>query len=398
MKTIKLILFGLLFAGLASIGVTDAHDLSSTLPIYGAVEVISLFIPSGVLGVNSYADTVLLAAQAWINQNNNKKFEQRKTNTNVMEVFLKDREFTVPSLAAIRMAETQATEAFFYKKGETTITTTKSCDPVGQSGATGKVSLSWLQSGFVVTKSELQFDGNQVDPVAALANNLWDRENDFWTALDQEMLDFLETNKSGVNMADGQSGSFDATNDIMAIDKSNSPIFYSIVSAHMSLNNYNPDYNEVYSTMWKANRFRNMAQGQGNQENLQFQFTGFQSYESNLVEIGVIGGNNYTSIHYIVPDGGVAILDWNRPLNRRTKVSGDKTWFTMQSIHRPQFTFDVFKRSSCADTTTIGGGVQDYTEVWEFTLNYAFGIQPMTNAGETPIFKYGILDSDTFVS
>lgn len=391
------LLFALMVAIIpAGMGV---DPVSSVLCSYIGVELLSLVAPVGVLGADVYADTVLQAARAFLKDENNKKFQLRPNFTKILNVFLKDREYTIPALSSIKQATTQTTTAMYLKTKDFTISSSKSCAPTGEQSGSGSVNLTWTQKGFKIYTSFKQHAGNEVNMGRALANDLYNAEASFWTrssGIDAALLTYLETNKSGVN--NGSSGTFDSTNDIMWVSNANKNRFYNLVTADMQMNNYMPIYNEVHNTAWTAEQQYYVNQGAGNSINTQFQFSGFEFMPSNLISVGTIGGNTYGSIHYIVPDGGVAILDWNDPLNRAGKVSGNKSWSTFQSIFHPEFTFDLYKVSDCADTSSDGGATQDYTEVWEFTLNYALAKQPISVATEEAIFKYGIADDNTFVS
>lgn len=389
-----------LLALCASVAFTGSP--SYTLHFAIGIEGLSLLtslLPKGILGADVYADTVLQAARAFIKDENNKKFQLRPNFSKILEIFKKDREYTVPSLSAIRQASTQATTALYLKKKDFTINTSKSCTPTGEQSGSGKVDLTWVERGFTIYTSFKQHGGNEVSMARALSNDLFNAEASFWTGangIDSLLLAYLEANKSGANA--GSSGTFDATNDIMWIANSNKNRFYNLVTADMQMNNYMPIYNDAHNTAWTAEQQYFVNQGAGNSVNTQFQFAGFEFMPSNLIVPGTIGSNTYISTHYMVPDGGVAILDWNNPLNREGRVSGNESWGTFQSIFHPEFTFDLFKVTGCDNTTEDGGGTQDYTEKWEFTLTYALAKQPIAAAGETPIFKYGVADDSTFVS
>jgi hypothetical protein len=343
-----------------------------------------------------YSDTVLLAARAFIKNKNNKKFQLRPNFTNLLGIFLKDREYSIPSLSALRSATTQTTTALYLKKKTFTVGTAKDCTPSGEKSGSARVDLTWSYRDVKIATSYKQHAGNEVSMAAAFANDLYNGEVSLWEAVDAVLLAYLETNKSGVN--NGQSGTFDTAHDIMSIAPANKDYFYNLVTSDMKLNNYNPMYLEAYNTFWEADQRRIAAQGAGNNTNTSFQFSGFEFFGSNLIGIGGIGSTNYGSVHYIVPEGGVAILDWNDPLNRKGQVSGEKVWGTYQSILRPEFTFDLFRLSACADTSADGGGTQDYTENWALGLNFATAKQPVPTTDETPIYKYGIRTTTNFPS
>ncbi len=350
-----------------------------------------------LMGANVYVDTALLDAQAFIKADPLKRFQLRKELTEALPIFEKDREFTIPNLASIRSSTTRATTALYLKNKDFTEIGSKSCDPSGETSGSSSVPINWAKKTYAMSFNEKQFDGNQVSIDQARAIDLWNLEKTLWKDVDQAAIDYLETNRSAIN--NGESGSFDTVNDIMAINASDADEFYNLVGADMQINNYNPMYSDLFNTMWGANKNFIFAQGAGNDTNLEFQNVGFNYYRSNLISGNVtIGNNTYTSIHYVVPDQAVAVLDWNESLNVRTKQSADKFWFTMDSSMRPGYKFDVFKKTGCGDTTSSGGAPQDYTEVWEITIWYAFAKQPLSGVNETGIFKYGILDGDSFSS
>jgi len=372
------------------------QNLFGALPIGIALYAIGEALPSGIAGANAYAETVLQDARAFIKADANKKFQLRPEFTKAMDIFLRDRDFTLPNLGTLRQATTQATTALYLKKKAFTVGTTKGCSPSGEQSGSGSVALTWGTKNVIIKTNFKQHAGNEVAQARALANDLYNAEVSLWTNIDQDLIDYLNTNRSGVNA--GGSGTFDAVNDIMAVTLANENYFYNLVTADMQKNNYSPSFLELHDTMWTAKQRQYVNQGAGNSANTAFQFAGFEFFPSNLITPGTIGGNTYTSLHYIVPAGGVAIVDWNDPLNRANKVSGEKSWTTMQSLLRPEFTFDVYKISDCADTSADGGGTQDFTETWEISFNYAKAVQPISVATETPIFKYGVMDDNTFAS
>ena len=156
----------------------------------------------------------------------------------------------------------------------------------------------------------------------------------------------------------------------------------------MALNNYNPTFQEYANTMWASDKQHFNAQGSGNDENLSYQQAmGFDTMYSN----NITPATYYETTNYIVPTGGVALVTWNDPLNREGKVVGAESWSTYESMVFPGIKFDVFAKEGCADTTSLGGGLQDSVINYEFILNYSINKQPLTTG--TPIFKYAILSS-----
>jgi hypothetical protein len=360
------------------------------------VELGSLIAPTNVAGANTFADSVLQEARGIITKDK-QNFNLRPIMTNILPMFTNKREFTVPDLAKIKESDIQETSALYLKKGAFTINTDKTCTPAGETTGSAKVDVEWQKLGFAVRSANKPFRNNVFKKATVLAHDLYRAELAFWEELDQVLLDYLEANKSSVNLGT-RYGGFDVANGIYGIDKQYETRFYNIVQAHMKKNNYRPMYQQVNDTMFDAVRQFFGNQGPTNGTNTAFQFDGFTWQNSNLIEPGTIGANTYESISYIVPEGGVAILDWNDKQNMEGDSTGSSEWGRYQSLVHPEFTFDLFKTEECADTTSSGGGKQDKVENFEMTLNFALVKPPIEVVGETPIFKYGIADDNTFTT
>jgi len=333
---------------------------------------------------NVYSPTVLQAARAWIKENNNKKFELRPVMTDIMSAFLKDRQFTIPNLADIKAATTQTTTAMYFTKKDFTINTTKTNTPTGEKSGTATVDLTWAKAGFAIDLPSKQYDGNEVARAKGFAMSLYNAERTFWSSFDETLLSYLVSNKTSTTAA---SGGGTATGGDFEIDNANVDEFYNIVDAHMNQNDFAPEYMDIHDTYWKKYARHYAAQGAANSTNLSYQFDGFTTFASNKI----INASGDLTTHYIIPNGGIAIIDWNEPANRRGDNGANAYLGTYQSLFYPEITFDLFVTEKWGDTSSDGGTVQDYTQTFEMTLNYSTNKQPQTTG--TPIFKYTVAAS-----
>lgn len=333
-----------------------------------------------------YNSTVLQAARAWLKENNNKKFELRPVNTNIMSAFLRDREFTIPALSDIKKATTQTTTTMYFKKKDFTINTSKSNTPSGEKSGTGSVNLTWAKAGFTIDLPSKQYDGNEVARTQGFAMSLFNAERTFWSSFDETLLAYLVSNKTTVTSASGGGTASSGDFEVLFADVDE---FYGVVDAHMSQNDYDGEYLDIHDTYWKKYARHYAAQGAANATNLTYQFDGFTTYSSNKI----INASGDLSTHYIVPAGGIAILDWNEPANRRGDMGANGYLGTYQSMFYPEITFDLFVKEAWGDTSSDGGTVQDFTETYEFTMNYSINTQPFTESGRSAIHKYTIASS-----
>jgi hypothetical protein len=340
---------------------------------------------------NTYAATVLLEARQWLNDNYNKKFEERKTLTQILPVFI-DGQKAIPKLDQIRKANTQATKVEYLTRKAFTMGSSKSCSPSGETGASGIAELTWSTKNFVIKHQKKKYDGNDLDAARGLAYDLFEAEKSFWfgaTGIDAALLAYLEANRTQVNVNSDGAGhnTWDGTpNFFMDVANADRNRFYNWLDAEMARNNYEAPYFDIHDTMWMSDVDFYASQGTANSTNTAFQFDGFKRQKSNLI----VPSGYYNSTHYIIPEGGVAMLDWNDPQNVRGEISGDRQWTTYQSKFFPEFTFDLFILNSCADTTADGGYTQDSVVNMEFTLNYSITGQPFSVANESAIYKYQV--------
>jgi len=343
----------------------------------------------------NYADSVLLEARLKLQERAQRKFEQRREISSLYDMFKAGQEY-IPALERIRQSSQQATSIKYLKKMTFTDGSDKSCNPSGDDNDSGDVDLTWVPKKRTIKVSEKRMFNNEYSAAEDLANKMYQMELDMFngaSGLESVMVAFLEANKTQVNAIEG-SNSVNTWNGAGLgdyVETANADIarFYNYLRADMLLNNYNAQVEpiwDVHDAIWSADVANYAAQGTANSVNTAYQFDGFPRITSNFIN----PAGYFASTHYVVPNGGVAALFWNNPLNRQGRVSGDAEWTTMQSMFRPDITYDVYIKTGCEDTTAIGGAKQDYVTEYEFSFEYALVAQPITNAGETPIFKYQV--------
>lgn len=345
----------------------------------------------------NFADTVLLNARAKQTEILREKFEGRPRFTELVEAWMNTASQTIPNLAEIREATTQTTQTMYQKKIAQTPGSAKSCSPSGANGDTGIVNLSWLTRNVIVTISEARHDGNEYKMAEALATMLLDAEKDLFkgatNSVDAAIFAYLEANRTQVNAAStGGHNTWNGTDFDMDVANASVGSFYNFLYDEMQKNGYEGSFYDMFNTTWGAYARDQANQGEANATNTKFQYQmpfDFNGFASNTI----VPGTNL-STHFVVPEGGITILDWNDPKNRRGNLNtGDKYWDTYQSKFMPGVTLDLFKTVACADTSGSGGSVQDLVHTYELSINFALTHAPLSAANETPIFKYNVLAS-----
>jgi len=349
---------------------------------------------------NTYADTVLLEARLWQDDNVGKKFERRREMSKVTPVFLDGQKY-VADVEKIKQAETQATSIMYLKQKDYTPITAKTCSPDGETGGSGKQSITWAKRGFEVKHELKKYAGNELKAMEAFAYNLYEGEASFWlqaTGMEAIQIAYLEANRSQINGISAGNQSRNTWNGaadyFVEVANANRNRFYDYVQSDMILNNYSDVLWDVHNSWWRSDINYYSNQASANNVNTQFQFSpnsvgSFELAPSNLISPATY----YDSLHYIIPQGGVVMLTWNEMLNREGAVSGDRQWTIAESKFYPGIFFDVFIKSGCSDTTANGGGTQDKVIDFEYILNYSLSKQPTVTAGDNPIYKYQILST-----
>jgi hypothetical protein len=336
-----------------------------------------------------YANTVIQEARTLLTVPSEQKFELRPVNPMVVNAFLKYREQAILNLAEIKAANQQVTKLVYSKNKAFTINASRSNTPSGEQSGSAIGTLSWNEKNFVIKYNEKLFQNNEVTAMRAFAVDRWNAEKTFWENLETNVLvAFLEANKSTVNDGDGEEGTLGSGNMVIAAD--NVDLFYNIVDAHMKMNNFEAPFQDVHSMFWESKKKFYANQGVANQTNLAFQYDGFDFFPSNKV---TPADATYLSKHYIIPTGGLAMVNWNNPLNREGKEHANGRLFVEESLFFPGLFFDVFAKESWGNTGSTGSGeltgdIQDPTIDYEYTLHYANWTHPFSESGRSAIYRY----------
>lgn len=210
----------------------------------------------------------------------------------------------------------------------------------------------------------------------------------FTEGLETASSDFLFANRSQVNGVTAE-GTFNATNDVFEItEATEGNRAMQITNSTMDLLKYQGFALDVYCDTISYNKFKyQFAQGGGNSENLNFQFT-----EGNVTYFHVAGFNGdaaallYTKGYWqVVPKGMAVALDWIPKQNREgvasTSIGGVAEY---SSIINPidGAEYGIHKIWAGADETANNGMVQDVKEDVQIFLQYSLNLAPLTTATE----------------
>jgi len=351
---------------------------------------ISLF--SGLFTLNMsanadvYSSTTLLAARSMVNEQVQKTIEQRRLVTSVLQAALDSTAVLQPQVVGSSVSG-QSAQLMYKKRKLFTGNSSFSCAPSGEKSGSGIQSLTFVNKTVVGEVGISQAAKDVQGYEGILANELFNMEASLFDSILPSYIitNVLEANKSTVNLADGKPNNFNI--DTMEVNATDVKRFYNLLRSDMQLNNYD-----------RATQLLCISSGGFDALHASFGFGGIsnlvdttalaniKTYESNDLTLGA-----YSSVHYIVPAGGMYFV--TRIPDRFLKPQPRGTYERMRynSLLMPGVELVLTRFMSCADESDNGGVVADDVDKFELGIEFATGVLDMSVAGEHPDYKYGTL-------
>jgi len=344
------------------------------------------------MALGNYLDSVLLAAVGIMDKKINGK-ELRKPEYGALDAFLTKRSMLIPTHKEIWKYEAQTLTAKYLERDARAIGNARSCTPDCELRDSGTLDISWETYSQCVTTSVKVFENNEYSKVEAFANDLYNAFMDIYAAIEQDCVDYLEANRTTLQGL-RTLNIWNAAADIMEVANADRDNYLNYIKTELLAQRYRGTLLDVHSVnLWAMYR-QQFAQGASNDENLKFQFPGFQHYMTLFAD-----ASGYFGTSYIIEEGGIAVLDWIPFLNRKGQIAeSGHVWTTMKDQFGYPFTWAVHIIDDCMDTSfghtgDMRGATQDYVRTYEISLDLSLNHAPITVAGETPIHKYGLLNA-----
>ena len=344
------------------------------------------------MATGGYKDSVLLAAVGLMDKKFNSK-ELRKPVYGATSAFVNKRSILIPTHKDIWKSEVQTLTAKYLERDAVAITNARSCTPTANLGDSGTLDLSWTTYTHTATTSIKVFENNEYRRLEAFQNDIYNRFMDLYAEIEDDAVAFLEANRTGVQGL-RTLNTWDGAADVMRVALADRDNYLNYIKNELYAQRYRNTLMDIHSMNFMSMYRQQFAQGAANDENLKFQYPGFEHYDSYEVTNGT---GSVFGTSYIVEEGGIALLDWIPAINRNGQKSEDgHIWTTMKDPFGYDFTWAVHIIDACADTTYSSGtdprgATQDYTRTYEFSLDLSFNAAPITVALETPIHKYELL-------
>jgi hypothetical protein len=345
----------------------------------------------------NYATSVLAKGQAIVTQRNQAPEQRRKIPT-VMELALKNQEYSIPDAVELRKSDKRPVEIYYQTKVAQQSTTTKAYNHTGGFGDSGKVELVYVThvETFSLPRKIAQ---NNVLTYQTMFNNLYEEK---WRNIrnrhDTSALAFLLANRMQLSaavvnpqIASANPGTWNDTLFALEIDQTKRSRFIQMVKSFMAARYFTGEY-DVVSDLQSAAEFEfQMNQGAGNQANTSFQFGNAaiattQDAVSTDYALGAV---------LAMPRRSFAGMYWNDQLNKSGNVNSGETEVGTLGTQRDPFgsgaVGDVSMYTQRADTSanTTGGSTQDVVDQWEIALTIAYALPPLALTGDSVVHLIG---------
>lgn len=344
----------------------------------------------------NYASSVLAKGQAVVTARNQAAEQRRKIPT-VMELALRNQEFSIPNANDLRKSDLRTVEIYYQKDVTAGAGTAKAYNHSGSYGDSGSTTVTYVTH---VEKIQLprKIAQNNILTYETMFNNLYEMKwKNLRTRHDTSALAYLYAQRCQLTaavinplIASANPGTWEDTYASLGIDAANKALFMQKVKSFMAARKYTAEL-DIVADLQMADAFEfAMQQGTANNTNMSFQFGGANiSRTQDVVSAGYASGAILA-----MPSKALAALQWNDPLNRKGVNSGENNVGVLTTANDPfgsGAVADVSMYTNRADTSanTSGGSVQDIVDEWEIALTVGYVLPPLSTANDSVVHLIG---------
>ena len=288
-------------------------------------------------------------------------------------------------------SELQDKKIDYLRRDSQSLGTARSASLTGAMGDSTRDSLTWVTYTREFTISDSVMRQNRIAAQRIMENQLRNARLDIGAGIETDAVTKLEAFKNTVQ-GSRNLGTWDSSNYVSEIAFTNKTEYFNYIATEMRTLDYNGMLQEIHTANANALINYQVAQGQANSANLQFQYPDFEFYTSS----SVTNLSDYFCTSYVVPAQTLALVDWI-PGKNREGVMDHADWDFTQ-MPDP---FGIFDRLAIAvqkkvqNSTSTGyalnGTSQDMVWLYEMSVDVAFYI-PTITTGKV-VNKYGLVSS-----
>ncbi len=299
-----------------------------------------------------------------------------------------------------KRSDQQTVNLAIMNKQDFTVKSNREYNHSGAVNDSTNVDVSFITSAVDFKYSLKQYDRVNWDKDMGFARQLLSAFIKLHNKIDQDALDFMETNKSQVAKTSGYGdvGTWDGTNNIFQVAAGDYDLFLNNLDTFMQVNDYTySDFQGIVSPSL-YNKMKFLAQqGAGNEKNLGFQFDNWNLMMSNKLTID----SGYNGQGFILPAGSFSALNWIPSKNEEgygdeEKIGGrysmvEDPFETIDPLTEKPMKFAVHIRAEATDNEATYGETQDIDYHVEVSTDLGFFKALQSEANASPIFKMGVL-------
>lgn len=345
----------------------------------------------------NYSASVLAKGQAMVSAKYQAP-EQRRKRPTLMERALQNQQISIPDANALRVSEHRPVEINYFTDVAPGNAVTKTALHTGGIGDTAKVSLTYVTHVETIGIPRKIADNN-IASYQQMFNNLYEMK---WKNLRQRHNDSalayllahrcqLAAATMNPQIVSAGAGQWNEANFALEIAGADQKLFAQKLKSFMFARMFYGEL-DVFADIQTSAMFEFlMNQGQGNQTNLGFQYSGLNVAETQELLSAAYPNGAVLAL----PAGLFAGMHWNEPLNRRGVDGG-----TTDSIGNLGTIADPFGSGAVADISTYtqrsdtsadanNGSPQDILDQYELTLTIAYALPPLSVENDSVLHLVG---------
>lgn len=346
----------------------------------------------------NYASSVLAKGQAVVTAKNQGPEQRRKIPT-VMEMALKNQQYSIPNANELRKSDLRPVEVYYQKDVAAAATTTKAALHTGNYGDSGKVELTYVTHVENISLPR-KIHQNNVLTYQQMFDNLYEQKwKNLRTRHDNTALAFLIANRLqlsaavvGPQIASANPGAWDDVLYGLTIDQAKATRFIQKAKSFMMARLYAGMEYDVIADLQIADEFEYaQQQGLGNSTNLGWQFNDCNiSRTQDQIASSYPGG-----AVLMMPKGMFAGLQWNDPLNRTGIDAGQNEVGILGTKIDPfgsgaEADISFYTKRADTSANTTGGSTQDIMDNWELSVTIGYALPPLATTGESVVALMGL--------
>ena len=260
-----------------------------------------------------------------------------------------------------------------FKIGDVTVKSTRSCAISDLENTTELVTVNWVTLVADISMKKAEHHKNEVSYLEDLNRKLLRVDNAFAKAVEQLIYTKLDTEKSEVYTSPlvGATGDYALVGNTVEVPANKQEYFFNDLEAIMEGDDfYSMPFKVLGSTTLKPAVKHYGEQGQANDENLAYQFDGYDFRFSNHVVIGA--GNKATG--FAMTDGTLGIMTRINIDAVMKNKAGDGTEWGTTFMDRLGFEVGTMYKSKCDDISGQAGLehlTASMVENWQFSFDVA---------------------------